>query len=321
MKKLVSIIVVLLSVGSLSVKAQYDAQLSNYWAATSYYNPSYAGQSGKLEVTLLDRMQWLGFDNAPQTMLISAEMPLKFLGRTHGVGVMMMNETLGLFKHSMLAVQYAYKKKLFKGDFSAGIQVAKIDQTWFGSDVEIEVPGGDDYHESTDDGIPMVDITASSIDFNLGLFYSRKNWYVGLSVTHVLEPEMSSSEDEKTTISYLPRGYYLMGGYNIQLSNPLLELRPSVFVKSTIQMNQLDVSARLVYNKLFWAGLGWRYGDAGIVNIGAQIKSFQAGYAYDFPLSSIRKGTTGSHEIYLKYITDLNLRKGNKNKHKSVRIL
>ncbi len=319
-KRLLFITIILVSVNCLRVTGQYDAQLSNYWAATSYYNPGYAGQSGKLEMTALNRQQWLGFDNSPRTMLISADLPFAFLGRTHGVGVIVFSESLGLFKHSIMAGQYAYKKKLFKGDFSAGIQVSKIDESWFGSKVEITPPESDDTHESTDDGIPAVDIKSSAIDFSLGLFYSRKQWHAGFSVTHILEPEMKEEEGE-TKLVYLPRGYYLMGGYNIQFSNPLLELRPSVFVKSTIQMNQLDVSARLFYNKMFYAGLGWRYGDAGIVMLGANIKSFQVGYAYDFPISAIRKGTTGSHEVFLKYSIDLNLNKRTKNQHKSVRIL
>ena len=86
-------------------------------------------------------------------------------------------------------------------------------------------------------------------------------------------------------------------------------------------MTQLDVSMRLIYNNLLWGGLGWRLDDAAIVMIGGQYKNIQAGYAYDFPVSAIRKGSTGSHELFLKYITDLDLGKGKKNKHKSVRIL
>ena len=320
MKKFLFIINLLVFIDCFRIAAQYDAQLSNYWAAISYYNPGYAGQSGKLEMTALNRQQWLGFDNAPRTMLISADMPFAFLGRTHGVGAIVFSENLGLFNHSIMAGQYAYKKKLFKGDFSAGIQVSKIDESWFGSKVEMKPPEPDDIHEETDDGIPAVDIKSSAIDFSLGFFYSRKQWYVGFSVTHLFEPEMKEKEGE-TKLVYLPRGYYLMGGCNIQVNNPLLELRPSVFVKSTIQMTQLDISARLFYNKMFYAGLGWRYGDAGIVVLGANIKSYHVGYAYDFPISAIRKGTTGSHEVFLKYSIDVNLNKKTKNQYKSVRIL
>jgi len=344
-KKLLLIISILFFINCFRIAAQYDAQLSNYWAAISYYNPGYAGQSGKLELTALNRQQWLGFDNAPRTMLISADMPFPFLGRTHGLGAIVFSESLGLFKHSIMAGQYAYQKKLFKGDFSFGVQVSKVDESWFGSKVDITPPEEDGFHEGIDDGIPTTDITASTLDFSAGFFYSKKQWYAGFSVTHLLEPEVkqkggstsggpnlrAGTEQNPETkpkekgaadaLLYLTRGYYLMAGYNIQLDNPLLELRPSIFVKSTIQMTQLDVSARLFYNKMFYAGLGWRYGDAGIAMLGANIKSIQAGYAYDFPISAIRKGTTGSHEIFLKYSTDLNLGKKTRKQSKSIRIL
>ena len=320
MKRILSIIIILFSVNCLWLAAQYDAQLSNYWAAMSYYNPGYAGQSGKLEMTALNRQQWLGFGGAPNSMLISADMPFAFLGRTHGVGAIIFTQNIGLFKHSILSGQYAYKKKLWGGDFNVGVQASKVDATWQGTKLDITPPESDDYHEGTDDGLPARDIKSSALDFSLGLYYSQKKWYAGFSVTHLIEPEMIEKEGE-TNITYLIRGYYLMGGYNIQLDNPLLELRPSIFVKSIMQMNQLDISARLFYNKMFYGGLGWRYGDAGIVMLGANIKDFQAGYAYDFPISAIRKGTTGSHEIFLKYSINIDLNKKTKNQYKSVRIL
>lgn len=320
MKRFLFIINILFFISCFQIAAQYDAQLSNYWAAISYYNPGYAGQSGKLELTGLNRQQWLGFSNSPRTLLVSADMPFVFLGRTHGIGAIVFSESLGLFKHSIMAGQYAYKRKLFKGDFSAGIQVSKIDESWFGTKVEIKPPQPDGSHDETDDGIPTTDIKSSAIDFSLGFFYSRKQWYAGLSVTHLLEPELKEKEGD-TKLIYLPRGYYLMGGCNIQFDNPLLELRPSAFVKSTIQMTQLDLSARLFYNKMFYAGLGWRYGDAGIAMLGVNIKSIQIGYAYDFPISAINLGTTGSHEVFLKYSIDINLNKKTKNQSKSVRIL
>ena len=320
MKGVLAITVVLFSVNCFWTAAQYDAQLSNYWAAISYYNPGYVGQSGKLEMTALNRQQWLGFSNSPRSTLISFDMPFVFFDRKHGVGASMFSENIGLFQYSILSGQYAYKRKLFKGDFNIGLQASKVDATWLGTKVEITPPESDDFHEGTDDGIPTSDIKSSAMDFSLGVYYSRNQCYAGFSVTHILEPEMREEEGE-TRITYLTRGYYLIGGYNIQLSNPLLELRPSVFVASTLLMTQVDVSARLFYNKMLYGGLGWRYGDAGIVMIGANIKKFQVGYAYDFPISAIRKGTTGSHEVFLKYSVDIDLNKGTKNQYKSVRIL
>lgn len=308
-------------IGCPILMAQYDAQLSNYWAMPTYYNPAYAGQSGNLEVTGLGRMQWIGFDNAPRSFLLSGNMPFNFFGRTHGVGLQIGTESYGLFNHSLVAAQYAYKKKLKGGTLSIGVQIGLINESFDGGDIYI--PEDDDYHQKTDDGLPSAQVTGMTLDFALGFFYSKKNWYVGLSSTHLLEPEMRLGETESKFD--LPRAFYLMGGYNIQLNNPLLELRPSVFGKMMFYESALiykvDVNARLIYNDMFSVGLGWRNGDAVIAMLGGKFKGIEAGYSYDFPTSEIRIGSSGSHEIFVKYAIDLNLGKGKKNKHKSVRIL
>jgi hypothetical protein len=44
------------------------------------------------------------------------------------------------------------------------------------------------------------------------------------------------------------------------------------------------------------------------------------GYAYDFPLSDIRKNTSGSHEFMVNYCFDLSLGKSPM-KYKSIRFL
>ena len=38
-----------------------------------------------------------------------------------------------------------------------------------------------------------------------------------------------------------------MGGYNIQLKNPLIELQPSVFLLTDMQSFHADITARLEY--------------------------------------------------------------------------
>jgi hypothetical protein len=92
-------------------------------------------------------------------------------------------------------------------------------------------------------------------------------------------------------------------------------------MKAMIRNTQLDVSLRMIYKKQFWGGLSWRKGDALTLMLGGKFKMIEAGYAYDFPISGIIKQSTGSHEIFIRYVMDLNLKKGITNKHKSVRIL
>ncbi|MDR0541401.1 MAG: type IX secretion system membrane protein PorP/SprF [Dysgonamonadaceae bacterium] len=342
MKKIVFI--ALLCAGCQAVSAQFDSQLNNYWAAPNYYNPAYAGESGKLELTGLYRMQWLGVQNAPKSGIILGEMPFQFFGRTHGAGVSMYNDQIGLFKTNLISGQYAFKMKLFKGNLSIGIQGGYISESFDGS--QVKIPKGEGFDEQ-DEAIPTSEVSGNSIDAAAGLFYtdSLKRWYIGLSATHLFAPQLELNENY---ILDIPRSYYFSAGCNIKLKNPLLELRPSILLKTTelsswkydaekdslspdiqpntfkamLKQTQLDVSLRLVYAKMLWGGLAYRTDGSMMLMLGGSFKSITAGYAYDVPVfSDLIRVTSGSHELFIKYAIDMKLKKGAKGKHKSVRLL
>jgi len=339
MKKALFLIPAIVLMGILPLRAQFDTQLSNYWAAINYFNPAYAGQTDNLEATLLSRIQWMGMPNAPRSTVLTAQMPYSLLGKVQGFGASMYNDRSGLFSVTMYSGQYAWKKKMFKGLFSIGIQGGYISQSFDGTKVIIPQ---DDYHQQTDEAIPTTLVTGHTIDGALGVFFSKEKWYAGLSVTHLLAPTLILND---TYQSEIPRTYYFTAGYNIKLSNPLLELQPTVLVKTMemsslylsddtllekVQANtlkammlntQVDVTMRMVYNKAFWGGLSWRKGDAVMLMLGAKFKMIEAGYTYEYPISQIIKATSGTHEVFIRYSMKMNFNKGVKNKHKSVRLL
>ncbi|MDR0799764.1 MAG: type IX secretion system membrane protein PorP/SprF [Dysgonamonadaceae bacterium] len=328
-----------LAFASQPAMAQFDAQLTNYWATTGYFNPGSAGNSGQLELTALSRLQWLGVEGAPRTILILANMPFSFFGREHGVGASMYNESIGLFSTTVMSAQYAYKTKLFKGNLGIGLQAGYIQEKFDGSKVYIPE---DEFYNANDDANPGVEVSGSSIDASFGIFYSRKNWYAGLSATHLLAPQLTLNE---TQVLDIPRHYYFTAGYNIPLNNSLLELRPSILVKTMevssfyiendtlvptekgnalkgmLTQTQVDISLLMLYKKTFWGGITWRKQDAVALMLGGKIKGIEVGYAYDYPISVIRRGTWGSHELFIRYSMDMGKKKPVRNKHKSVRIL
>jgi type IX secretion system PorP/SprF family membrane protein len=339
--KKTSFILFIILIGSHFLRAQFDAQVSHYWAINNYYNPGFTGQSPNLELTAFGRMQWVGIQGAPLTTMILAGMPYRLLGREHGFGVNMYNERIGLFSSNVISAQYAYKAHLFKGNLGIGLQIGYINEKFDGS--KVEIPKDNDFFDPNDAANPGSEISGTSIDASLGIYYSKKNFYAGLSLTHILSPQLELSDNY---ILEVPRTYYFTAGYNIQLSNSLLELRPSLLVK-TVELSsfyiegdsilvpvekanllkglwnqtQIDVSLRMIYNKNFWLGFSWRKQDAMVLMLGGKFKMFEIGYSYDFPISRIIKESWGSHEIFLRYSVDLKKAKSTKNKHKSVRIL
>ena len=312
-------------IANFSLSAQVDAQLTQYFEVPNYYNPSAIGTTDFIKIRGDMRMQWVGIENAPQSIALAADMPLKFLNQKFGVGLVMQNETMGLYSNMVLGAQLGYKFKLLKGEFSAGVQVGLLNQQFKGT--EVFIPDNDDYHESADDAIPTTDIGGNAFDLGVGVFYSHKLFWAGVSCTHLTSPtitlnaESGEGGNEKNYEFKADRTLYFMAGSNIPLKNTLFEIIPSVLVKSDFSFITGEITGRVRYNKFLSAGIGYRYDDAIMAMIGAEYKNFYLGYSYDYHMSEIAKASSGSHEIMLGYKLKLDFSEKNKNKHKSIRIM
>ena len=296
--------------------SQIDANFSQYYMVMGYYNAGYAGSSGDLNLTAIHKQQWLGIKGAPKPFYASADMPLKVGGLNLGIGASYFSEKIGLFQNSSIGLQAAVKLKLFGGELSVGFQPAMTSSAF---DYEKTfIPKGSEDHTENDDAIPTSDESAMALDMNGGIYYQHKKFYAGVGVMHALESEIDLGENTST---YIPRSYNFTAGYNIQTKNPLYELQPSVFMMTDLQTFIADVTARVVYNKMFNGGVSWRVNNSVVVMLGATIGNFQLGYAYDFPTNAIIRSSSGSHELALKFRMKLKKTKSGNYKHKSVRIL
>lgn len=297
------------------VRAQYDARLSQYFMAKPYYNPAVAGATEDLNILALARLEWVGMSGAPMSFFVTSDMPLNIGKTQHGIGLAVYTESIGLFMNTHVGAQYAYKHKLFGGVISGGLQIGLVNQSFDGSKVEMVES---EFHQETDAAIPTEQVSGMGLDLNFGIYYNHKRFYAGFGMTHLTQPELQLDENAYT---YIGRSFNLMGGYNIQLRNPLIELQPSVFLLTDMQSFHVDITARLEYNKMFNGGISYRVNESVGVMFGVKIGRFQAGYAYDFPITALGRASSGSHELCLRYAMKLNKTKTGKNRHKSVRIL
>ena len=297
-----------------TVRAQEDAQFSQYFMAMGYYNPGYAGTGGDLNVFGLQRMQWVGMPGAPTVSFINLDMPLRIGSINTGLGATLFTESIGLFRNSRISGQFACKRNFLGGTLSIGVQSGLASVSFDGTKAKFGESG---YHDEDDEAIHRTEVNGMAPDVNAGLYYTHKKFHIGLASTHVLEPEMQLEENIST---YIRRAYNLTGGYNIQLKNSLFEIQPSVFMKTDLQSFQVDVTARVVYNKTFSGGLSWR-GYEAVVLLGASFSNIEVGYAYDFPTGPLLKASSGSHELAVRYKIKLDKTKTGNYRHKSVRIL
>lgn len=318
---------------SLGALAQTDAQLTQYWAVRNYYNPAATGTTDFVNIRAGARMQWVGIPNAPQNFIVAAESPFKIATKRIGAGLVMNQESIGLFSTTNLSAQLSYKLKVLKGTLSVGVQAGLVSQSFRGSDVRLpdgeggESEGGspgDGSSQGTDVGVPQTDVKGSAVDFSVGAFYEHKYFWAGISAMHVTQPALSlraGENDEKAYEAQVGNMYYFMAGSNIPIKNTLFELQPSLLLRSNLKFTQLDVTMRALYNKFISFGVAYRTGDAVSALIGVEYKNFFFGYSYDYAVTAISRASSGSHEIFGGYRLKLNLGEKNKNKHKSIRIM
>lgn len=316
----------MLTGGSEYASAQVDAQLTQYWSMPTYYNSAYAGQIDYIRIRGAARMQWIGIERAPRSFQGVVDMPIKLNKKSRlGVGVNVMQESIGLFDNLFISAQAAYRFNALKGTFSIGVQPGYYNVKFRGTDVVI--PEGDDYHQPTDEAIPTMDVVGNAFDLGVGVSYHHKYFSVGVSCLHLLEPTVDLDKEtaaETETAQYsttLPRQLYFMADGNIPLKNSLFSLQPSMLLRTDFVNFSADVTMRATWNNFLSFGLGYRYNDGVSAMIGAEFKNVFLGYAYEYPTSAIARASSGSHEITIGYKVKLNLGEKNKNKHRSIRIM
>ena len=312
MQRRILVILSILLLATSRAGAQYDVSFSHYWDLEPYFNPGAVGKQQKLNIAAAYAMSFAGFENNPRSMYVGADMPLYFLKNYHGVGLSLLNDQIGLFTHQRLAVQYAYKHRLFGGMLSVGVQLGLLSEGFDGSKVDVE--------DSGDPALATSDVNGSAFDVGFGLYYSRGPWYVGVSAQHITSPLVALGETSELQIDPT---FYLIGGYNIKLRNPFLTIHPSVLVRTDGVEWRGDVSGRLVYTndkKVMYGGVSYSPTNSVTVLVGGSFHGVHIGYSYEVYTSGISIGN-GSHELIIGYQMDVNLFKKGRNKHKSVRIL
>lgn len=300
-------------------------QFSQYMEVPTTLNPAAVAEEEMISVFGVFRRQLAGFSGGPQDVYFSMSTPFKAGESKHGVGLVFSSDEIGLFKNQSVLLQYSYKTKLWGGRLSLGLGLGFIDHTFDKEGVDLtgggdEVMSGDEFHKGSDPFVSSFTAEEYSdvlFDVSFGCLYAKDRYYVGFSSQHLNSGTIDLGNEDYYL--YMPRTFYLTGGYNFLTSNPLVTLTPSALLKTDFCSWQAEVSGILEYSKRVRGGISYRFGDAFVFIFGMDVISgLQVGYSYDLPTSKlIRSG--GSHEVYLRYSFRPQFTK--KNKYKSDRIL
>ena len=313
---LLLIVALVMTRGAMAQQLPIFTQHHNSYA---FANPGFFGMSEGINLMGLYRQQWAGFVDAdgnnvaPQSFLLSGDMPLRVLHG--GLGFSVLQDHIGFENDVNIGLGYSYHMDLGGSTLGVGLSGTLINRSVDFSQLH-PISEGDPLL------VGLGEESAMLFDFNVGVFWQiPESVCVGCSVVNVLESMTKALNDnaESSASFVTDRTFYLMAGYPFQFEGlPNFKFVPSVNFMTDISAWQLNASMKVVYRDLFSLGVNYRPQESVGLMVGLTIKDITVGYAYD--INTMGLGVPGSHEIALSYCFKLDLDR-NPRDYRSVRYL
>ncbi len=177
------VFLLLFAVRALPSMAQYDAVLSQYDRAITFYNPAMAGGQEELDITTLYHQQWIGIAGAPANVVLLANTQVSFLERKHGVGMALLAQKKGLFTNTALSGQYAFIQPLLGGHLAVGVELGLFNSVFDGT--KVYLPDGEGITPN-DPALPLMRVTGKTFDMGVGVAWRNDRMALGGGVASSL---------------------------------------------------------------------------------------------------------------------------------------
>lgn len=292
-RRLIQVLIVCLSyfVGH----AQQQGVFTNVLANTLQYNPAYVGSTNYHEVSIYNRMQWVGFTDAPRNSYLNFHGSYKNKAK-HGYGLQFSSEQTGIVSKTGFYLNYAYQIKFNKTwHLGLGIRPGFVQyrMRWYEAVIADEgdfVFSGNVY-------------SGNGVDVQTGFRLYSPKFELSGCISQLIDAKFKTSSYNQN----MQWHYNLMTSYKWALKKKW-ELRPALMLRSTAHVPaQLSVLFQASYQNKWNIGVAFRSADAIGIYAGLRIKDrFAINYGYDYSYTSIRKYNGGSHEIGLSFILTKN---------------
>ena len=299
MKRLIVIMLLLSGVVALG---QNRVTFTQYMHNHQLFNPAYMDASKHVGGSMLYRMQWMGFEGAPRTMIGHGFYNVK----NHSFNLQLLNDNITVFKHLEAGFAYSYSIKLDRYTrMSLGVK-ATFNQ-------QVANYGSLSYFDAGDQALSGA-FSKMSVNFGAGLFIRSRDWYAGIGAPYIfnnrnIDPTMTLFSD----INY--NHFYLSGGYKF-VDNDMCVFYPTALVKWTKGAPlSASLDLNLIWNETYWLGLGYRNNNTAVFSAGIIfLEDFKAIYSYDLGLGKVNRFGGMTHEISIGYGMELYRSSFNKRK-------
>lgn len=263
---------------------------TNYVLNNYAYNPAVAGSKPHAVVNLNYRNQWVGFQDAPKTYMMSFYSAVGKQKKV-AVGALINSDNTGLLSRTSGYLTFGYHVKLNK-IYKLGL-AASIGM------VQYRIKLYDAKVADTGDDLLTGNLLSNNVfDSNGGLYLYSDKLFFGLSTYQYLGNKITWKDSQ----SNLAHHMFATVGYTFKLSEKI-SLQPTTLIKFTKPTPvQPEFSMRMLYKNLFWVGGSYRLHESASALLGVTIKDkLTVGYSYDMLTTQIKTYTSGSHEIVLTY--------------------
>ena len=282
---------------SLGLFSQQDKLITNFMYDKMSINPGKTGidMNNSICATSIYRNQWDKVNGAPNSAVLNLEGNFSrfFKG---GLGLAFYHDAIGFSRQNNLLLNYSYPIQIGNvGVLGLGLGIGiinyGIEPTW--------VPPTNINDPSLPTGF-----AATNLDANFGAYFQGKDFYAGLSSTHLSESLLEKSVAGVDQNYQTARHYYLMGGKTFDdVLNGKIDAQ--VLMRTDLVKLSFDLNARYFYtlnNHDLYGGISYRNSDAIAILLGySPIDKFTVGYSYDITINKLASVSRGSHEIVLKY--------------------
>lgn len=276
------------------------ALAQQYPVFTQYYynelviNPAYAGANVQMSATAMYRNQWVNFPGAPRTFNFSTHS--SFMKNKIGLGLMINHDEIGSYKNQHIYFSYAYKLHFGKATLALGLQAG------------FNILGADfsdlDLQDDTDQAFANA-INKLKPNFGTGIYFSKKNYFIGLSVPFIINNNLATTSIENFAAQIKEaRYYFLRGGAVFPIDRfEKVKFNPSFLMRTQEGMAvAFDANIAFIFYDVFALGQSFRFGDSYITNISLKLSDkIWFGYSYDWTQTELNRFSNGSHEFVLNF--------------------
>jgi len=271
--------------------AQQDPVFNQYMNNLLTIQPAYAGMSGYVNVTAMSRIQWVGFDGAPQSNTLTIQGPFKKYNV--GLGFSIVTDRAGPYRQTGFYADYSFRILLNNDQYiSFGIKGGFNRYQAMLSELITHDPN---------DPVSAFDINKKYMpNFGVGFMWHADNFFLGLSVPKFFQNKINS--EGGATVYQEERNFYAMGGYVLDVADNV-KFKPTVLVRASNNTPTIaDFSANLLFYERVWVGATYRFQNSyGLLFQAFINKSVKVGYAYDLTTFLPSQMNAGTHEFMFSY--------------------